>query len=150
MRSYLKIFRNDKWQYVFCYNENKGVITTDHKESALDHNAFDTFTKLFGNEKFIVEVSLTKKEMNKLNEVQKKYNFKITNVLYKAIMELERLIVSEYRWKDFDTQKDFRSIWNSVQHEVDLYEENEDSPLVKRTYESTKKWLDKWEHLAEI
>lgn len=43
----------------------------------------------------------------------------------------------------------FFMIWWQVQHELDLFDEGEESGLSKNNYESGKKWLDENRDLAE-
>ena len=91
-------------------------------------------------------------EMNKkkLEQMQERYNFSITDEPIRiAIERLEGLKVNEYRMDDYSYQDSFDKVWWSVLHEVDLYEEGEESPLNKTTYKGAKGWLKSFSHLCK-
>jgi hypothetical protein len=82
-----------------------------------------------------------------LKSLEKYYGFKIQEDCEKALKELYRLKVCSIR--NDDQENDFSDVWFHIQHECDLYEEEEDTELKAGTYNSAKKWLDKYEHLYQ-
>ena len=76
------------------------------------------------------------------------YNFTVTEELVPALERLEGLAVNKYRMDDYSCQDCFKEVWNSVQHEVDLYEEGEESPLNKNSCRGAKNWLNSFRHLC--
>ena len=86
--------------------------------------------------------------MKRLEELQKHYNFTVTEELVPALERLEGLAVNKYRMDDYSCQDCFKEVWNSVQHEVDLYEEGEESPLNKNSCRGAKNWLNSFRHLC--
>ena len=85
--------------------------------------------------------------MKKREALQNRYNFPLTNELAAALERLEGLAVNRYRNDDYSWQDSFNKIWVSVQHEVDLYEEGEESSLNKNSCRGAKRWLDEYNHL---
>ena len=83
-------------------------------------------------------------------KISPKYNFVPDEGEKKALKELEGLAVNKYRMHDYSYQDSFSKIYVAVQHEVDMYEEGEESPLNKRSYNSAKKWLEKYNGLYEV
>ena len=81
--------------------------------------------------------------------LQKLYNFTITEDLLPALQKLETLAVSKYRNDDYSYQDSFDKIWRSVLHEVDLYEEGEESQLTKNAVRGAKNWLKAYSHLCK-
>lgn len=87
-------------------------------------------------------------EKNRIEEMQKRYNFSIGEEPIRIALErLEKLKVNEYRYVDYHAQTSFDDVWRSVLHEVDLYEEGEESPLNKTTCKGAKNWLKSFSHL---
>ena len=76
-----------------------------------------------------------------------KYNgFEVPKDCEKALKELGKLAVSRYR--NDDCEETFADVWWHVQHECDMYEEEQDSNcLTFRSYNSAKAWLYKYENL---
>ena len=62
---------------------------------------------------------------------------------------MESLKVDEYRNIDYCAQDSFDRVWWSVLHEVDMYEEGEESPLNKTTCKGAKNWLKSFSHLCK-
>lgn len=87
-------------------------------------------------------------KLKRLEELQKHYNFMVTEELVPALERLEGLAVNKYRMDDYSCQDCFKEVWNSVQHEVDLYEEGEESPLNKNSCRGAKNWLNSFKHLC--
>lgn len=85
--------------------------------------------------------------LKRLEELQKHYNFIVTDELVPALERLEGLAVNKYRMDDYFYQDSFEKVWISVQHEVDLYEEGEESPLNKNSCRGAKNWLNSFKHL---
>ncbi len=52
----LQIKLNGKWQYVFCYNPQTGIVTTGRRETALNERDLEYFKNHFGNNEFRVEI----------------------------------------------------------------------------------------------
>ena len=50
---------------------------------------------------------------------------------------------------DYSSQDSFDAVWRSVLHEVDLFEEGEESPLNKTTAKGAKRWLKEFSHLCK-
>lgn len=86
--------------------------------------------------------------VKRLEELQKHYNFIVTEELVPALERLEGLAVNKYRMIDYSYQDSFEKVWISVQHEVDLYEEGEESPLNKNSCRGAKNWLNSFKHLC--
>lgn len=86
--------------------------------------------------------------LKRLEELQKHYNFIVTDKLVPALERLEGLTVNKYRMDDYSYQDSFEKVWISVQHEVDLYEEGEESPLNKNSCRGAKNWLNSFKHLC--
>lgn len=86
--------------------------------------------------------------LKRLEELQKHYNFIVTEELVPALERLEGLAVNKYRMDDYSYQDSFEKVWMSVQHEVDLYEEGEESPLNKNSCRGAKNWLNSFKHLC--
>ncbi|MGN0373910.1 MAG: hypothetical protein ACI4EN_00300 [Butyrivibrio sp.] len=86
-------------------------------------------------------------ELEDLKELQSRYNFKLEGDVLTAIQRLESLAVNKYRYNEFCYQDSFNKVYSSVRHEVDLYEEGDESPLNKNSCRGAKNWLDKWRHL---
>jgi hypothetical protein len=82
-----------------------------------------------------------------LEQMQARYNFPLTAEIIPALERLEKLAVNKYRNDDYSWQDSFDKIWYSVLHEVDLYEEGEESPLNKTTVKGAKNWLKSFAHL---
>lgn len=82
-----------------------------------------------------------------LEDMQKRYNFALSNDLVPALERLESLKVNEYRLRDYSYQDSFDKVWASVLHEVDMYEEGEESPMNKTTVKGAKNWLKSFSHL---
>ena len=87
-------------------------------------------------------------KLKRLEELQKHYNFTVTEELVPALERLEGLAVNKYRMDEYSYQDCFKKVWNSVQHEVDLYEEGEESPLNKNSCRGAKNWLNSFKHLC--
>lgn len=87
-------------------------------------------------------------KLKRLEELQKHYNFTVTEELVPALERLEGLAVNKYCMDDYSCQDCFKEVWNSVQHEVDLYEEGEESPLNKNSCRGAKNWLNSFRHLC--
>ena len=81
-------------------------------------------------------------------EAEERYNFIVTDELVPALERLEGLAVNKYRMDDYSYQDSFEKVWISVQHEVDLYEEGEESPLNKNSCRGAKNWLNSFKHLC--
>lgn len=105
-----------------------------------------------GNEEYAADYLLRKedyiKEVEKMIALRDRYNFDITEDIARALFRLEGLKVNEYRLDDYATQDSFGAVWKSVLHEVDLYEEGEESPLNKITTKGAKRWLKEFSHLC--
>lgn len=96
------------------------------------------------------EESWYEMEKQRIEEMQKRYNFSIQEEPVRIALErLESLKVNEYRNVDYWTQDSFDRVWWSVLHEVDMYEEGEESPLNKTTYKGAKNWLKSFVHLCK-
>lgn len=93
------------------------------------------------------EAYLTMKKQA-LESMQKRYNFPLTEELIPALEKLEGLAVNKYRNDDYSWQDSFDKVWFSVLHEVDLFEEGEESPLNKTTARGAKNWLKSFAHLC--
>ena len=89
------------------------------------------------------------KEVERMQALRERYNFDVTVDLAKALIRLEGLKVNEYRMDDYSTQDSFDAVWRSVLHEVDLFEEGEESPLNKTTEKGAKRWLKEFSHLCK-
>jgi len=55
MKKRLQVFLDGKWQYVFCYNPQIGIIVTPRRESALDQRDLEYFQNKFGNNEFRIK-----------------------------------------------------------------------------------------------
>jgi len=82
-------------------------------------------------------------------EFKNRYNFIIKGDMVDAISKLEELKVDEYRNKDFSSQDSFDKVWFSVLHEVDMFEEGEETQLKKRSIDASKRWLEKYKYLCK-
>lgn len=89
------------------------------------------------------------KEVERMQALRERYNFDVTVDLAKALIRLEGLKVNEYRMDDYSSQDSFDAVWRSVLHEVDLFEEGEESPLNKTTAKGAKRWLKEFSHLCK-
>lgn len=82
-------------------------------------------------------------------KLKERYNFALSNDLVLALKRLESLKVNECRLRDYWCQDSFHKVWRSVLHEVDMYEEGEESPLNKTTLKGAKNWLKSFSSLCE-
>lgn len=89
-------------------------------------------------------------KQEQFKKMQKRYNFSIEDERIQLALErLEGLAVDRFRNDDYSAQKSFDDVWWSVLHEVDLYEEGEDTEFRSvRSVEATKKWLKSFSHLC--
>lgn len=89
-------------------------------------------------------------KQEQLKKMQKRYNFSIEDERIQIALErLEGLAVDRFRNDDYSAQKSFDDVWWSVLHEVDLYEEGEETEFRSvRSVEATKKWLKSFSHLC--
>ena len=89
-------------------------------------------------------------KQEQFKKMQKRYNFSIEDErLQIALERLEGLAVDRFRNDDYSAQKSFDDVWWSVLHEVDLYEEGEETEFRSvRSVEATKKWLKSFSHLC--
>ena len=89
-------------------------------------------------------------KQEQFNKMQKRYNFSIEDARIQIALErLEGLAVDRFRNDDYSAQKSFDDVWWSVLHEVDLYEEGEETEFRSvRSVEATKKWLKSFSHLC--
>lgn len=105
-----------------------------------------------GNKEYAVDYALRKadyiKEAERMQSLRERYNFDITVDIARALFRLEGLKVNEYRMIDYATQDSFDAVWRSVLHEVDLWEEGEESPLNKTTAKGAKRWLKEFSFLC--
>lgn len=88
-------------------------------------------------------------EKQRLEQMQERYNFPLNEELITALERLESLKVNEYRNVDYYAQDSFDRVWWSVLHEVDMYEEGEESPLNVTTLKGAKNWLKSFSHLCK-
>jgi hypothetical protein len=52
----LQVFKNDNWEYVFCYNHLKGIVTTKDRHKSLNAQYdLDYFRNKYGNDLFRAE-----------------------------------------------------------------------------------------------
>jgi len=84
------------------------------------------------------------KEIIYMEELRSRYNFDLSGETLEAIVHLERLKVNEYYFKDYSYQDSFSKVYNAVKHEVELFNEGEESPLNKTTCKGANSWLSKW------
>lgn len=92
---------------------------------------------------------IKKMKQKKIQEaMQSRYNFTINEPIKVALEKLEKLAVDRYRNVDYCAQDGFDDVWRSVLHEVDLYEEGEESPLNGTTVKGAKNWLKSFSHLC--
>lgn len=117
------------YDYIIKYYIEKG---------SLDNKA------LFVQKRFDYE-----KTVKEVEEMQRRYNFPLDADIIVALKRLESLKVNEYRNVDYYAQDSFDRVWWSVLHEVDMYEEGEESPLNKTTYKGAKNWLKSFVHLCK-
>ncbi len=97
-----------------------------------------------------IEEEWYRMEKKRIAEMQQRYNFSIEEEPIRiALQRLESLKVNEYRYDDYFTQDSFDAIWMSVLHEVDLYEEGEESMLNKNSCRGAKNWLRSFSHLCK-
>lgn len=89
-------------------------------------------------------------KQEQFKKMQKRYNFFIEDERIQIALErLEGLAVDRFRNDDYSAQKSFDDVWWSVLHEVDLYEEGEETEFRSvRSVEATKKWLKSFSHLC--
>ena len=89
-------------------------------------------------------------KQEQFKKMQKRYNFSIEDERIQIALErLEGLAVDRFRNDDYSAQKSFDDVWWSVLHEVDLYEEGEETGFRSvRSVEATKKWLKSFSHLC--
>ena len=89
-------------------------------------------------------------KQEQFKKMQKRYNFSIEDERIQIALErLEGLAVDRFRNDDYSDQKSFDDVWWSVLHEVDLYEEGEETEFRSvRSVEATKKWLKSFSHLC--
>ena len=89
-------------------------------------------------------------KQEQVKKMQKRYNFSIEDERIQIALErLESLAVDRFRNDDYSAQKSFDDVWWSVLHEVDLYEEGEETEFRSvRSVEATKKWLKSFSHLC--
>lgn len=89
-------------------------------------------------------------KQEQIKKMQKRYNFSIEDERIQIALErLESLAVDRFRNDDYSAQKSFDDVWWSVLHEVDLYEEGEETEFRSvRSVEATKKWLKSFSHLC--
>lgn len=89
-------------------------------------------------------------KQEQFKKMQKRYNFSIEDEQIQIALErLEGLAVDRFRNDDYSAQKSFDDVWWSVLHEVDLYEEGEETEFRSvRSVEATKKWLKSFSHLC--
>ena len=60
----LQVYKDNKWQYVVCYNDRSlEIITTNNHLEALPKEALDFFVSKFGSYKFRVARPLTVKDI---------------------------------------------------------------------------------------
>lgn len=52
MKQFLQVYKDNRWQYVFCHNEVEGIITTDKERNALTGNDLEYFSRRYANHKF--------------------------------------------------------------------------------------------------
>ena len=50
----LQVFKDGKWEYVFCHNRTQGIITTKDVRKALKPRDLDYFVNHFANNEFRV------------------------------------------------------------------------------------------------
>lgn len=107
----------------------------------------------YPSERGLYEIQMMKedylKEIEYMDAMQSRYNFEVTVELAQALKRLEGLKVNEYRYDDYSSQDSFDAVWRSVLHEVDLFEEGEESPLNKTTAKGAKRWLKEFSHLCK-
>lgn len=89
-------------------------------------------------------------KQEQFKKMQKRYNFSIEDERIQIALErLEGLAVDRFRNDDYSAKKSFDDVWWSVLHEVDLYEEGEETEFRSvRSVEATKKWLKSFSHLC--
>lgn len=89
-------------------------------------------------------------KQEQFKKMQKRYNFSIEDERIQIALErLEGLAVDRFRNDDYSAQKSFDDVWWSVLHEVDLYEEGEETEFRSvRSVEATKRWLKSFSHLC--
>lgn len=89
-------------------------------------------------------------KQEQFKKMQKRYNFSIEDERIQIALErLEGLAVDRFRNDDYSAQKSFDDVWWSVLHEVDLYEEGEETEFRSvRSVEAIKKWLKSFSHLC--
>lgn len=99
---------------------------------------------LFEKKKFDYQEKIKEYEL-----MQERYNFELKKEIIPALQRLESLKVNECRYDDYASQDSFDAIWRSVLHEVDLYEEGEESMLNKNSCRGAKNWLKSFSHLCK-
>ena len=56
MSKRLQVFKDGKWQYVFCYNaQTNEIITTNDYKKALKPRDLEFFKNKYGNDKFRIK-----------------------------------------------------------------------------------------------
>jgi hypothetical protein len=50
----LQVYKDDSWQYVFCYSVTQGIVTTKNKKIALLQRDLEFFRGKFSNHEFRV------------------------------------------------------------------------------------------------
>lgn len=78
------------------------------------------------------------------------WSFEVPEDCKKALQELSRMKVCDLR--SDDEENSFADVWWHVQHEVDLFEEEqydwrEEDLLTPKTYATAKRWLEKYNNL---
>ena len=58
----LQVLKDNKWQYVFCYNELRGIITTENYKKALGARDLGHFQNRFANDQFRLSDDLIKSQ----------------------------------------------------------------------------------------
>lgn len=82
--------------------------------------------------------------------LQTRYNFRLDGEEFTAVRELEKLAVNRYRTIDYSWQDCFSKVYKSVEHEIALFEEDEESPLNMQSAEGARAWLERWKHLYKV
>lgn len=87
--------------------------------------------------------------MVKQVDLSKLFNFPVFGDIRTALVELNTYKVNEIRNKDYSYQDSFAKVYFSVLHEVDMYEEGECEELSPKSYQATKRWLERWKYLSK-
>lgn len=122
---------------------------TDREIAELKKRNEDKMAKTLADAKLRNEEDARMKQ-EQFKKMQKRYNFSIEDERIQIALErLEGLAVDRFRNDDYSAQKSFDDVWWSVLHEVDLYEEGEETEFRSvRSVEATKKWLKSFSHLC--